>query len=141
MSEIWTTLLGLGDKLAAHVLLSAAAIGLGIAVALPLAVWASRSRTVARVALGIGNFACGHLVGDIGAAGLRLVVSAERGEIEPLVGFDEIDTHPVRAGRVDHAEFEQGVAIAVRGAFDEAGNREVERLVGCFFDLVGFDHP
>ena len=36
MSAIWTTLLGLGDKLAAHVLLSAAAIALGIAVALPL---------------------------------------------------------------------------------------------------------
>ena len=38
MSDIWTALLGLGDKLAAHVLLSAAAIMLGIAVALPMAI-------------------------------------------------------------------------------------------------------
>ena len=55
MSEFWPTLFGLGDKLAAHVVLSASAIALGIAVALPLAVWASRSRTVARVALGFAS--------------------------------------------------------------------------------------
>ncbi|HAV80389.1 MAG TPA: ABC transporter permease, partial [Erythrobacter sp.] len=55
MSAIWTTLLGLGDKLAAHVLLSAAAIALGIAVALPLAVWASRSEPVARATLGFAS--------------------------------------------------------------------------------------
>ncbi|QYJ07515.1 ABC transporter permease/substrate-binding protein [Qipengyuania flava] len=55
MSDIWTTLLGLGDKLAAHVLLSASAIALGIAVALPLAVWASRSPPVARAALGFAS--------------------------------------------------------------------------------------
>ena len=36
MSETWATLLTLGDKLAAHVLLSAAALALGIVVALPL---------------------------------------------------------------------------------------------------------
>ena len=46
MNEIGAALLGLGDKLAAHVLLSAAAIALGIAVALPLAIWASRSPAV-----------------------------------------------------------------------------------------------
>ncbi len=48
-------LFGLGDKLAAHVILAASAIGLGIAVALPLAVWASRSQPVARVALGFAS--------------------------------------------------------------------------------------
>lgn len=55
MSETWQTLLTLGDKLAAHVMLSAAALALGIAVALPLAVWASRSRSVARVSLGLAS--------------------------------------------------------------------------------------
>ena len=46
---------GLGTKLAAHVLLSAAALLLGITLALPLAVWASRSRPVATVALGLAS--------------------------------------------------------------------------------------
>lgn len=55
MSDFWTALLGLGDQLAAHVLLSASAIALGIAVALPLAVWASRSPTVSKVALGFAS--------------------------------------------------------------------------------------
>ena len=55
MSGIGTILLGLGDKLAAHVLLAASAIALGILVALPLAVWASRNATVARVTLGFAS--------------------------------------------------------------------------------------
>ncbi|MGB3739688.1 MAG: glycine betaine ABC transporter substrate-binding protein [Pontixanthobacter sp.] len=55
MSDILAALLDLGDKLAAHVLLAAAAIALGIAVALPLAVWASRSPTVSRIALGFAS--------------------------------------------------------------------------------------
>lgn len=41
--------------LASHVLLAAAALLLGIAVALPLAVWAARNRNVARVALGFAS--------------------------------------------------------------------------------------
>ena len=89
MSAIWTTLLGLGDKLAAHVLLSAAAIALGIAVALPLAVWASRSRTVARVALGFAS-----LVQTIPALALLalffpilLSLRAVFGEDLPTLGF------------------------------------------------------
>ena len=55
MSQLWATLLTLGDKLAAHVLLSAAALALGIAVALPLAVWAARSQAVARISLGFAS--------------------------------------------------------------------------------------
>ena len=55
MSALWSALLGLGDQLAAHVLLSAAAIALGIIVALPLAIWASRSHRVARIALGFAS--------------------------------------------------------------------------------------
>lgn len=55
MNAIFEALLGLGDKLAAHVLLAASALMLGIAVALPLAVWASRSPRVAKVALGLAS--------------------------------------------------------------------------------------
>ena len=55
MESFGDILLGLGDKLAAHVVLAASAIALGILVALPLAVWASRSRSVNRVALGFAS--------------------------------------------------------------------------------------
>ncbi len=55
MNGLWTALMGLGDQLAAHVLLSAAAIALGIAVALPMAVWASRSDKVARASLAFAS--------------------------------------------------------------------------------------
>jgi osmoprotectant transport system permease protein len=55
MSEILDILLGLGDKFAAHIVLAASAIGLGILTALPLAIWASRSATVSRLALGFAS--------------------------------------------------------------------------------------
>lgn len=55
MNGFGEILFGLGDKLAAHVVLSAAAIALGIAVALPLAVWASRNPAVARLTLGFAS--------------------------------------------------------------------------------------
>ena len=47
MGDIWDILPGLGDKLAAHVVLSASAIGLAMLIALPMAVWAGRSPVVA----------------------------------------------------------------------------------------------
>ncbi|MEP3422346.1 MAG: ABC transporter permease/substrate-binding protein [Erythrobacter sp.] len=55
MSEIFVILFGLGDKFAAHIVLAASAIALGILVALPLAVWASRSANVSRIALGFAS--------------------------------------------------------------------------------------
>ncbi|NTZ43900.1 ABC transporter permease subunit [Altererythrobacter sp. SALINAS58] len=51
MSDIAAILVTLGPKLAQHVLLAGSALALGIIIALPLAVWASRSASVARVAL------------------------------------------------------------------------------------------
>ncbi|QFT76604.1 glycine betaine ABC transporter substrate-binding protein [Erythrobacter sp. THAF29] len=82
-------LLGLGDKLAAHVILAASAIGLGIAVALPLAVWASRSQAVSRIALGFAS-----LVQTIPALALLalffpilLSLRAVFGEGLPTLGF------------------------------------------------------
>ncbi|WP_369026272.1 ABC transporter permease/substrate-binding protein [Qipengyuania sp. RANM35] len=89
MNEIWTDLLDLGDKLAAHVLLSAAALALGIIVALPLAIWASRSQTVARATLGFAS-----LVQTIPALALLalffpilLSLRAVFGEGLPTLGF------------------------------------------------------
>ena len=89
MSEILDILLGLGDKFAAHIVLSASAIGLGMAVALPLAVWASRSPAVARIALGFAS-----LVQTIPALALLalffpilLSLRAVFGEDLPTLGF------------------------------------------------------
>ncbi len=89
MSEFLDILFGLGDKLTAHIVLAASAIGLGIAVALPLAVWASRSRNVARVALGFAS-----LVQTIPALALLalffpilLSLRAVFGEGLPTLGF------------------------------------------------------
>lgn len=55
MGDIWDILPGLGDKLAAHVVLSASAIGLAMLIALPMAVWAGRSAVVARLALSLAS--------------------------------------------------------------------------------------
>lgn len=55
MSDIWTALTDLGDKLAAHVLLAASAIGLAILIALPVAVWAGRNAAVRRISLGLAS--------------------------------------------------------------------------------------
>ncbi|MDG6079197.1 ABC transporter permease subunit [Erythrobacter litoralis] len=89
MGGFWSALLDQGDTLTAHVVLSAAAIALGILVALPLAVWASRSRTVARLALGFAS-----LVQTIPALALLalffpilLSLRAVFGEGLPTLGF------------------------------------------------------
>ncbi|PLK24125.1 ABC transporter permease [Porphyrobacter sp. TH134] len=55
MNDIWDILPGLADKLAAHVVLSASAIGLAMLIALPMAVWASRSAVVSRLALSLAS--------------------------------------------------------------------------------------
>ena len=55
MSRFWTTLWSLHDELAAHLVLSFAALALGIVIALPLIVLAARNRHAARVALGLAS--------------------------------------------------------------------------------------
>lgn len=89
MSDLLNTMLGLGDQLAAHVLLAASAIALGLLVALPLAVWASRSEPVARIALAFAS-----LVQTIPALALLalffpilLSLRAVFGEGLPTLGF------------------------------------------------------
>ena len=89
MSGFLDALTGLSDQLAAHVTLAAAAIALGVCVALPLAVWASRSPAVSRVALGFAS-----LVQTIPALALLalffpilLSLRAVFGEGLPTLGF------------------------------------------------------
>jgi len=89
MGAIWEILPGLGDKLAAHVVLSASAIGLAMVIALPLAVWASRSQMVSRIALSFAS-----LVQTIPALALLalffpllLSLRAVFGEGLPTLGF------------------------------------------------------
>jgi len=89
MQEIWDILPGLGDKLAAHVVLSASAIGLAILIALPMAVWAGRSPLVSRLALSLAS-----LVQTIPALALLalffpllLSLRAVFGEGLPTLGF------------------------------------------------------
>lgn len=89
MTGLLHALSRLGDELAAHVLLCAAALALGILIALPLAVWASRSRAVARIALGFAS-----LVQTIPALALLalffpilLSLRAIFGEGLPTLGF------------------------------------------------------
>lgn len=89
MGDIWDILPGLGDKLSAHVVLSASAIGLAMLIALPMAVWASRSPLVARLALSLAS-----LVQTIPALALLalffpllLSLRAVFGEGLPTLGF------------------------------------------------------
>ncbi len=89
METIWDILPGLGDKLAAHVVLSASAIGLAMLIALPMAVWATRSAVVSRVALSFAS-----LVQTIPALALLalffpllLSLRAVFGEGLPTLGF------------------------------------------------------
>jgi len=55
MSALLEALSGLRDELAGHLVLSLAALALGVAIALLLTLWAARSRPVARVALGLAS--------------------------------------------------------------------------------------
>jgi osmoprotectant transport system permease protein len=89
MGEIWDILPGLGNKLAAHVVLSASAIGLAMVIALPLAVWAGRSRIVSRLVLSLAS-----LVQTIPALALLalffpllLALRSVFGEGLPTLGF------------------------------------------------------
>lgn len=89
MNDIWDILPSLGDKLAAHVVLSASAIGLAMLIALPMAVWASRSQVVSRLALSLAS-----LVQTIPALALLalffpllLSLRAVFGEGLPTLGF------------------------------------------------------
>src|SRR3546814_15988026 len=68
----------------------------------------------ARLALGFGDLARAHVLGDFGAAHLRFLAAVDGGEIEPFVRLDEIDALAAGAGRIEDAEIEPGVAVSAR---------------------------
>src|SRR4051795_12023298 len=63
----------------------------------------------AGLALGFGDLARAHLLGDLGAAHLTFVAAVQGGEVEPFVGLDEVDLHAVGSGRVSDAQFVERV--------------------------------
>ena len=78
----------------------------------------------ARLALGFGDLAGGHLLGDLGPAFLAALAAVEGGEVEPFVRFDEVDLEPVGAGRVSDAELVERVRIAHGGVGEAAFDQE-----------------
>jgi hypothetical protein len=54
----------------------------------------------AGLALGFGDLAGGHVLGDVGPAFLGHVAAVEGGEVEPFVRFDEVDLDAAAAGRI-----------------------------------------
>ena len=81
------------------------------------------------LALRFSNFASSHLDRDFGAALLAAGAAVERCEVEPFVGFDQVDVHSAAAGRLGHAEFEQGVDISAIGIRNPAAKKELCTLL------------
>src|SRR5579863_9616994 len=83
--------------------------------------WRSRSPAgrcgdpLAGATLGFGDFAGGHLFGDVGAAGLGLFMASHAGEVEPLMRFDEVARDAMAAGRIEYAKVETSIGIALHG--------------------------
>jgi hypothetical protein len=71
-----------------------------------------------------GDLARAHVLGDFGSAGLCFLIAGDGGEVEPFVGFDQVDAHARGAARIGHAEIEIGVDIAPGGIRDAAVERE-----------------
>ena len=63
----------------------------------------------AGLALGFGDLARGHVLGDLGPAFLAALAAVEGGEVEPFVRFDEVDLDPAGAGRISDAELVERV--------------------------------
>src|SRR5205085_11857068 len=63
-------------------------------------------------ALGFGDLAGGHVLGDVGPAFLRGQIALERREVEPFVRFDEVDLDARGAGRIGDAKLVERVDIA-----------------------------
>jgi hypothetical protein len=75
------------------------------------------------LALCLGDLACAHFLGDLGAPVLRLAAAAQRREVEPFMRLDQIDDRVSRSRRIGHAQFQAGIRIAAarfrETAFDE----------------------
>ncbi|SCM74575.1 hypothetical protein KL86PLE_130269 [uncultured Pleomorphomonas sp.] len=64
---------------------------------------------LARFALGRGDLGRRHLAGELATIAGGALRSAESGDVEPLVGFDEV-LLDLAADRVHHAEFVKDIA-------------------------------
>jgi hypothetical protein len=82
----------------------------------------------AGLALGLGDFARVHFDADLGTAVLRAGVARQCRQIEPFVGFDEVDGDAASPGRVGHAKLVQGLDIAPR----RVGEPTAEKEIGTF---------
>src|SRR6516162_9561420 len=69
---------------------------------------ARRDDPFTRSALGFGDLARSHLLGNVGATQLRRLVTGDRGKIEPLVRFDEIARYAMAASGKSDTEIEIG---------------------------------
>ena len=83
MSPFFEALSRVPDLLAAHLLLAASALALGLVISLPLAIWSARRPTVARIALGYAAAANRRYltVADVEAADRLAAGGAKAGPI------------------------------------------------------------
>ena len=65
-----------------------------------------RDHPGARLALGLGNLAGGHFLGDLRAHRLAFLATAQGGQVEPFMRFDKIDRHAARATAIGDAQIE-----------------------------------
>lgn len=66
-------------------------------------------------ALGLGDLAGGHLLGDLGAAILAFLAAGKRGEIEPLMRFDQVDADAAGSAAERNAKIISRLRIAPCG--------------------------
>ena len=88
----------------------------------------------AGLTLRFGDFAAGHLIGDVGAAILGFLGTGERGEVEPLMGADQVHRATAGSGRIGNAEIEQGI-VEIKAIAREAGHRSKIAVISHHKDV------
>src|SRR5436190_7276952 len=82
-----------------------------------------------RLALRLGDFAGSHLNRDFGPAGLAAGVARQRGEVEPLMRFDQVDGNSAAAGRKCDAKLVERLDAARLRFGHPAAEEEVGTLL------------
>ena len=76
-----------------------------------------------RFTLGFGDFPCGHLFSDFGAARLPFFAPGQGGKIKPFMRFHEVDIHAHGAAAIGDAEIVARLGVAhhriAHSAFDQ----------------------
>ncbi len=86
---------------------------------------ASGAKPFTGAALGFGDFARGHFVGNFSAAQGGFFVATDGGKIEPLVCLDQIAGNAVTAGGIDNAQIEECIAIAIGSGCKAGSDQQV----------------